>query len=223
MICILWNPKFVYLNFKPSGRSFLITADFFSRNFRCHCPPGFSGRFCEQQEFRIGCDVVRCANGGQCLDSANGFLCFCPAGFNGRFCQKHDPRALQPGLGMFYRPDADLDDVDMNRVNARGSELDNRTADCTPMDDGQLIEWTVAGQRADLARNVSVLLAQLEQRHGVGLEMVKNPLDGRTLAWEMDEGGEKRLGHTELFDKDVVRSGEGENPRNRALFGCFAI
>jgi len=59
-------------------------------DFRCRCPPGFSGRLCELNTVD-GCSSGRpaCANGATCYDLVGGdFLCSCPTGYTGRRCDE---------------------------------------------------------------------------------------------------------------------------------------
>lgn len=119
--------------------------------------------------------MVRCANGGRCAESeTDGFSCICLIGFYGRFCQKPDPRVEQPDVGRAVQPDTEDTDVSMiPRPTSAG-----RT-NCKPLD-GPLLELIVAGERADLDRNVILLLALLERHNEVGLELQSDPLtDGK--------------------------------------------
>ena len=51
-------------------------------SYQCKCPPGFSGKFCEQ--LVRACDSMPCENNGQCKDLVGGgFTCRCPFGWNG--------------------------------------------------------------------------------------------------------------------------------------------
>jgi hypothetical protein len=59
-------------------------------DFRCQCPPGFTGRLCEQN-VASGCSSGRqiCFNGATCYDLVGGdFLCSCPTGYSGRQCDE---------------------------------------------------------------------------------------------------------------------------------------
>jgi len=52
--------------------------------FRCDCPPGAEGDFCQTYN---ECLDSPCQNGGQCNDLADGFECQCQPGYSGQFCE----------------------------------------------------------------------------------------------------------------------------------------
>lgn len=54
--------------------------------FKCQCPAGFSGEFCEQKN---DCTVNPCQNNGVCHRfGSHGHICKCAKGFGGYDCQK---------------------------------------------------------------------------------------------------------------------------------------
>lgn len=69
------------------------------RGFKCQCPEGFSGNFCEIAPTL--CDILEqpCEHGGTCHDiddvtlvmnddKGMGYICFCPWGFSGVDCEE---------------------------------------------------------------------------------------------------------------------------------------
>ncbi|TPP62759.1 Delta protein [Fasciola gigantica] len=54
-------------------------------SFNCICPPGFDGRFCENDINE--CNSMPCFNNGTCRDLVNAFECDCPKGFIGTDCR----------------------------------------------------------------------------------------------------------------------------------------
>ncbi|VDP67724.1 unnamed protein product [Echinostoma caproni] len=54
-------------------------------SFNCICPPGFDGRFCENDINE--CNSMPCYNNGTCRDLVNAFECDCPKGFIGTDCR----------------------------------------------------------------------------------------------------------------------------------------
>ncbi|XP_048582751.1 fibropellin-1 isoform X2 [Nematostella vectensis] len=52
---------------------------------RCHCPAGFSGDKCENNDDE--CKSSQCKNGGTCVDGINRYSCTCVAGFTGKNCE----------------------------------------------------------------------------------------------------------------------------------------
>lgn len=55
-------------------------------NYRCYCPPSFTGVHCETAE------TCPCLNGGTCRSGPDGYTCLCPGGFSGDICEKQVPR-----------------------------------------------------------------------------------------------------------------------------------
>ncbi|KAL7073735.1 hypothetical protein ACQ4LE_007458, partial [Meloidogyne hapla] len=68
-------------------------ADFNLKNnsntsFKCLCPDGWTGHFCEQPWGR--CTENPCQNGGSCITdnfNINGYVCLCPIGWSGINCE----------------------------------------------------------------------------------------------------------------------------------------
>lgn len=53
---------------------------------RCVCPPGFSGKYC--QNGPSPCDSAPCLHGGQCVEKdGRTITCDCPMGYSGVFCE----------------------------------------------------------------------------------------------------------------------------------------
>lgn len=52
--------------------------------FRCHCQPGFGGRFCEIDI--DDCAELPCHHSSTCIDGVNGFSCSCLPGYTGVLC-----------------------------------------------------------------------------------------------------------------------------------------
>ncbi|KAI8778862.1 protein crumbs, partial [Biomphalaria glabrata] len=53
--------------------------------FRCECPIGTSGNYCEPNN-TSDCRHIPCSNGGTCMSKDNVFVCICPASYTGDFC-----------------------------------------------------------------------------------------------------------------------------------------
>ncbi|CAA3006472.1 sushi, von Willebrand factor type A, EGF and pentraxin domain-containing 1 isoform X1 [Olea europaea subsp. europaea] len=69
---------------------------------QCHCPSGFTGKFCEIEINE--CSAEPCYNGGTCLDLKQGYKCKCPPGFTGLQCQIEQsqdcsPKSATQGVG----------------------------------------------------------------------------------------------------------------------------
>uniref|UniRef100_A0A803SUA7 EGF-like domain-containing protein n=1 Tax=Anolis carolinensis TaxID=28377 RepID=A0A803SUA7_ANOCA len=54
-------------------------------SFRCLCPPGYSGTFCER--VLDPCIQNRCSDHGFCLPNLNNYTCQCRLGYEGPFCE----------------------------------------------------------------------------------------------------------------------------------------
>uniref|UniRef100_A0A8C5HLG4 Neurogenic locus notch homolog protein 1 n=1 Tax=Gouania willdenowi TaxID=441366 RepID=A0A8C5HLG4_GOUWI len=54
-------------------------------SYRCHCPPGWSGKTCQ---IANPCASNPCANGGQCSAFDSTFICTCPHAFHGQTCKQ---------------------------------------------------------------------------------------------------------------------------------------
>ena len=52
-------------------------------SFRCHCHPGFHGRFCDKVD---SCQLHPCRR-GTCLTTYDSFTCRCPEFYTGQFCE----------------------------------------------------------------------------------------------------------------------------------------
>ena len=59
-------------------------------NFRCFCPPEYTGRYCEAKV--SGANVNRCGSSqcvnGKCLSGPGSHTCKCLAGFSGSSCEQ---------------------------------------------------------------------------------------------------------------------------------------
>ncbi|GAB1599959.1 cadherin EGF LAG seven-pass G-type receptor 1-like isoform X2 [Argonauta hians] len=53
-------------------------------DFKCICPPGILGTFCE---LKNECFSSPCLNGGRCLEQLGKYVCKCATGFYGKHCQ----------------------------------------------------------------------------------------------------------------------------------------
>uniref|UniRef100_A0A803V7W6 Neurogenic locus notch homolog protein 1 n=1 Tax=Ficedula albicollis TaxID=59894 RepID=A0A803V7W6_FICAL len=53
--------------------------------YKCRCPPGWSGKTCQQAD---PCASNPCANGGQCVPFEAHYVCRCTAGFHGANCKQ---------------------------------------------------------------------------------------------------------------------------------------
>ena len=61
-----------------------------SKPYSCECLSGFTGDLCDQpiRPSRSACDVNKCQNGGQCVESIrNQYFCECPIGYTGYHCE----------------------------------------------------------------------------------------------------------------------------------------
>lgn len=60
---------------------------------RCLCPPGFSGKFCQNSP--SPCDSAPCLHGGQCVEKdGQTVACSCPMGYSGSFCEVRQPSLI---------------------------------------------------------------------------------------------------------------------------------
>ncbi|XGW01330.1 hypothetical protein V3C99_013911 [Haemonchus contortus] len=55
--------------------------------FRCVCPPTFTGLFCETDVDE--CSKSPCENGATCVNQIGSFYCMCPYGYKGATCEEH--------------------------------------------------------------------------------------------------------------------------------------
>ncbi|CAF2149828.1 unnamed protein product [Rotaria magnacalcarata] len=68
-----------------------------STNYRCYCPPGWSGPDC-LNEIDL-CSSQPCYNNGTCISNLNKFTCLCPTNSKGIYCQDLiDPCESNPCL-----------------------------------------------------------------------------------------------------------------------------
>ena len=54
-------------------------------DYVCECPPGYSGKDCEQNDDE--CDPDPCQNDSTCIDNIFDYTCICLPGFDGKDCQ----------------------------------------------------------------------------------------------------------------------------------------
>uniref|UniRef100_A0A5F8GHP9 Neurogenic locus notch homolog protein 1 n=1 Tax=Monodelphis domestica TaxID=13616 RepID=A0A5F8GHP9_MONDO len=54
-------------------------------DFKCRCPPGWSGKTCQQAD---PCASNPCANGGNCVPFESSYICVCKNGFHGPTCKQ---------------------------------------------------------------------------------------------------------------------------------------
>ena len=72
-----------------------------SKPYSCECLSGFTGDLCDQpirpSTSRSACDVNKCQNGGQCVESIrNQYFCECPMGYTGYHCEIEAPEVTEP-------------------------------------------------------------------------------------------------------------------------------
>jgi len=60
--------------------------DISTRQYKCICPPGFTGDDCSVRAVGGHCNLRKCKNGGTCVERLNGYDCICTPQFTGPHC-----------------------------------------------------------------------------------------------------------------------------------------
>lgn len=82
---------------------------------RCVCPPGFSGKYC--QNSLSPCDSGPCLHGGQCVENdGKTIACNCPAGYSGVFCEVGNLAAYIRQVSRM-QTSCPLENIDPSAVN----------------------------------------------------------------------------------------------------------
>lgn len=59
-----------------------------NNSFKCVCPPGYGGKFCDVEQ--DPCNTTPCLNGGKCQKGIyDDYECKCATGYTGRNCQTY--------------------------------------------------------------------------------------------------------------------------------------
>ncbi|CAH3141149.1 unnamed protein product [Pocillopora meandrina] len=69
------------------------TCSAYMNTYRCHCPNGFQGKHCEEQNT---CEPNPCKNFGTCSQVEHEYECTCTKGFIGKNCDRADPCVPSP-------------------------------------------------------------------------------------------------------------------------------